>query len=294
MDGTSLSIAFVAGGLATLNPCGFPLLPAFFSYYTGAADERLPSAPTRVAQGLASGLLVTLGSLGVFTVLGLPVSLGATTVADAVPWVGLAIGVLLALAGVVALAGRGVTLPVRGPARLGAARRGEAMVLFGIGYGAASLGCTLPIFLVLLGASLTSGGAVATLVVFASYGLGMGVVLTALALGAALVRSGIGRGLRSLVPYMSRISGALLVLSGGYLVYYWARIRFGPSSTLADDPIVGVVTRFTAELQSHAAGDGRIVLAAAATGVALAIGAAAGQRRRRRQRDARAGRLARS
>jgi cytochrome c biogenesis protein CcdA len=31
MSGVSLSIAFVGGGLATLNPCGFPLPPAFLA-----------------------------------------------------------------------------------------------------------------------------------------------------------------------------------------------------------------------------------------------------------------------
>jgi len=49
----------VAGGLATLNPCGFPLLPAYLSFYVGADEERLPSAPSRLLQGLLAGLLVT-------------------------------------------------------------------------------------------------------------------------------------------------------------------------------------------------------------------------------------------
>ena len=33
-----ISIALVAGGLAVVNPCGFPLLPAFLSYYLGAQE----------------------------------------------------------------------------------------------------------------------------------------------------------------------------------------------------------------------------------------------------------------
>src|SRR5215218_7205842 len=150
MDGTSLSIAFVAGGLATLNPCGFPLLPAFFSYYAGASEARLPPASTRVAPGLVAGLLVTLGSLAVFTALGLPISLGATAIADAVPWVGLAIGVLLCVAGALAVSGRMISVPVHSFGLRPRARGAQAMLLFGLGYGAASLGCTLPIFLVLL------------------------------------------------------------------------------------------------------------------------------------------------
>ena len=36
------------------------------------------------------------------------------------------------------------------------------MLLFGVGYGAASLGCTLPLFLTLVGASLSGGGKITT------------------------------------------------------------------------------------------------------------------------------------
>ncbi len=59
-------IALVAGGLAVVNPCGFPLLPAFLSFYLGADERRLPSAPTRVLQGPLVGALVTVGFLGFF------------------------------------------------------------------------------------------------------------------------------------------------------------------------------------------------------------------------------------
>jgi cytochrome c-type biogenesis protein len=85
MADVSLSIAFVGGGLATLNPCGFPLLPAFLSFYAGADETQLPSASTRLAQGLAAGLLVTAGFLGVFAVIGLPISLGATAISRVLP-----------------------------------------------------------------------------------------------------------------------------------------------------------------------------------------------------------------
>jgi cytochrome c-type biogenesis protein len=75
MSEVSFAIAFIGGGLATLNPCGFPMLPAFLSFYAGADETRLPPAQSRVAQGLLAGLLVTAGFLGVFAVIGLLLSL---------------------------------------------------------------------------------------------------------------------------------------------------------------------------------------------------------------------------
>ena len=56
----------MAGGLSVVNPCGFPLLPAFLSFYFGADEEQPPPASTRVVQGLVVGGLVALGFLGFF------------------------------------------------------------------------------------------------------------------------------------------------------------------------------------------------------------------------------------
>jgi cytochrome c-type biogenesis protein len=261
-----ISIALAAGGLAVVNPCGFPLLPAFLSFYLGAEEKTLPRAPTRVLQGLVVGALVTAGFVGLFTAIGLPISYGAGSIASAVPWLGLATGAVLALAGLAAIAGVRLTLPIHLDIRPRRERRATAMLLFGVAYGAASLGCTLPIFLALVGASLGAD----KVAVFLSYGLGMALVLMALSVAIALAREGAARSLRPLLPHVRWLAGLLLALSGGYLVYYWARVRFGNSITLADDPIVGLVTRYSAQLQTFAGRHGTPLLAGAGAIVALA------------------------
>jgi cytochrome c-type biogenesis protein len=282
IDAAPLSIALIAGALAVVNPCGFPLLPAFLSFYLGASEERLPAAPTRVLQGLLVGALVAAGFLGLFAIVGLPVSYGVGAVARAVPWAGLATGGLLALVGLLTLAGRAVRLPLSVRVRGGRERGVGAIVLFGIGYGAASIGCTLPLFLTLVGASLSDGGRVTT---FVAYGAGMTVLLMALAVLVAIAREGAARVIRSLLPHMSRISGLLLVASGGYLIYYWARFRFGDTATVANDPVVSFGVRFSGRVRNFADGHGFIILAAAAAIVVLAgVGAL---RQRRRQATAR-------
>src|SRR2546426_7600738 len=235
MNAVPVSVALVAGGLAVINPCGFPLLPAFLSFYLGADEHELPRAPTRILQGLLVGALVSIGFLGLFALASLPVSFGVALVARAIPWAGLATGALLALAGVVALSGRGIALPLHLHIPVKRERRLGAMLLFGVGYGAASLGCTLPLFLTLVGASLSGGGKITT---FLAYGAGMAIVLMALSVLVALAREGAARAVRPLLPHMNRIAGLLLLASGGYLFYYWARLRFGDTATVADDPIV--------------------------------------------------------
>jgi protein-S-isoprenylcysteine O-methyltransferase Ste14 len=154
------------------------------------------------------------------------------------------------------------------------------MLLFGVAYGVASLGCTLPGFLTLVGASLSSGGTTASLAAFAAYGVGMALVLMALSIAAALLQQGLARRLRRLLPYLPKLTGLLLVLAGAYLSYYWLRIQFGPRATLASDPLVGRITRFTARLQSFAEGRGGIVVALAALIVMTGAAVAWWQRRR--------------
>lgn len=270
IDTVPLSIALTAGGLSVINPCGFPLLPAFLSFYLGADEDRLPPAPTRVLQGLIVGGLVALGFLGLFTLVGLPVSLGVGAIAEALPWVGLATGVVLALIGLSVVAGQRVGLPFVPQPQVRSGRAVMAMVVFGVGYGAASLGCTLPIFLALVGASLRADN----VAVFAAYGLGMTVVLMALAVATACARQGFAHWLSPLLPYVGRLAGVLLTASGCYLVYYWARIRFGDSVTLADDPVVGLASRYSGELQAFAQRHGTplIVGAGAIVAVALLVG----------------------
>jgi cytochrome c-type biogenesis protein len=285
-----LWIAVTAGGLAVVNPCGFPLLPALLSYYLGADEQRLPRAPTRIGQGLVVGAMVTAGFLAVFTAVGLPLSLGVGAIADAVPWVGLATGILLASAGLGVIAGRPIaTVFLPHPrVRVRSQRRLSAMVLFGVGYGAASLGCTLPIFLALVGASLGAD----KIVVFLAYGAGMATVLTALSVAIACARQGLAGRMRRLLPHVGRLAGVLLTASGVYLTYYWARIRFGDSVTLADDPVVGLAARYTAELQAFAERHGGPLIAAAAGVVALAVASSVRSRLHRRPSAAPPGEVA--
>jgi cytochrome c biogenesis protein CcdA len=270
-DAFPAGIALVAGGLATLNPCAFPLLPAFLSLYVGADDQQLPRAPNRIAQGLLVGLLVVGGFLGVFAVVGLPVAYGVTVVADAVPWMGMAVGLGLLTLGGLELAGRRIGVAVANPVRPDHDRRLRTMLVFGAGYGIASLGCTLPVFLTLLASAAGTGGAAGSVAVFAAFGSGMALVLMALGVAAALLDQGLTRGLRRLLPHMHRIAAGLLIIAGAYLTYYWARVHLGPAATLASDPLVGLVTKFTARLMLLTSSAGLLIVAGAALVVVTAV-----------------------
>lgn len=219
MSGT-LAFAFVAGTVATANPCGFALLPAYLARRVGATDEPRSGAEA-LSRALLVGLVTTAGFMLVFGTLGTAIALGARSLIGVLPWAGLAIGTALALAGLAVLSGRRIRLRLP-DARRRAPRSGlRADLLFGIGYGTASLSCTLPVFLAAIGTAVT-GGLPESAASFLAYAAGMGTILTALAVAAALSRRGLALAVRRLVLYVHRASGALLLAAGAYVVYYWA------------------------------------------------------------------------
>jgi len=260
MDLGPLTLALAAGGLSTVNPCGFAMLPAYLTFYVGADDDQLPTATTRTAQGLKTGLMVTAGFLLVFGIVGLPITYGATRIVRTIPWIGMALGLTLLVVGIATFFGRKLSMTINSPIRPEQNRRPKTMFLFGIGYGIASLGCTLPVFLAVIGASLATQGAGGALLVLVAYGVGMAIMLILFSTGAALVRDGLIRSVRRIMPYMGRITGAMLTVAGLYLTYYWGRVKFGSAATLGDDPIVGFVGDFTATIERYAGTVGRPVM----------------------------------
>ena len=269
-----LALALVAGALASVNPCGFPLLPAFLSFYVGADEDSLPRAPARAAQGLLVGLLVSAGFLGVFALVGIPIAYGVTQLTSAIPWAGLAIGASMVVIAIAGLAGRSMYLSQRRALSVERRRHPRTMLWFGAVYAVCSLGCTLPIFVALVGASLATSSVMEGAIVFLAYGFGMATMLIALSLGAAMARDGLAKRLKRLLPHMQRIASGLLLVAGAYLTYYWARVIWSPPTSLGSDPFVGAMTRFATLVQRAAGSSGgkvALLIAGAVVAVGIAI-----------------------
>ena len=80
----------------------------------------------------------------------------------------------------------------------------------------------MPIFLAVVGNSITAGNVFAGLLQFISYVLGMGLVMHTLTLGIAMVKKRFVLGtMRRVVPYIHKISAIFLLTAGGYILYYW-------------------------------------------------------------------------
>ena len=225
-----LGFAFGAGVAAAFNPCGFAMLPAYMGLYLGVGDADADvSVIGQLAKALLVGVSVTAGFVLLFAIAGMIIGLGARSVVGSIlPWLGLSIGVILVLVGAWLLSGGKLytALAQQAAARLGNPGRAnvKGYFLFGLSYGTASLSCTLPIFLTVVGTSFAAADLATSFAQFVLYALGMGVVILALTLSMALFRGAMVKGMRRVMPYVQPVGTWLMIVAGAYIVFYWLTI----------------------------------------------------------------------
>jgi cytochrome c biogenesis protein CcdA len=252
-----ISLAFAAGLVAAVNPCGFAMLPAYLLLVVRGQQpgERRGLAPGLAPVGRA--LAATVGmALGFFTVFGLFGALtisAAATVQRYMPYATVVIGVVLVALGVWLLSGRELTaLTPRplGPRWAPDVRLGS-MFGYGVSYAIASLSCTIGPFLAVTAAGLRAGSTATGVLVYLAYVAGLTLVVGVLAIAAAMTSSAVVNRLRTVLPFVNRIGGALLVLVGLYVAYYGVyELRLFNTRANPDDAVI----RSAGRLQGALAG----------------------------------------
>lgn len=227
--GLKLGFAYAVGAASAVNPCGFAMLPAYLGLYVsgGNQDEERRNVFRLVARAIMVGLSVSVGFIALFGAVGLVLGFGSqAVVVAALPYIGLAVGILLVGAGAY-MAGGGkiyTSLAQRAASRIGDPGQSNVpgYVLFGVSYGLASLSCTLPLFLAVLGVGAgLSSSFLETLGQFVLYAAGMGSVIMVLTLGMAVARTVLIRWMRKALPYVGVVGAWLMVVAGTYIVFYW-------------------------------------------------------------------------
>lgn len=222
-----VGFAFGAGMVAAVNPCEFAMLPTYLSLYLGAREEDFAKRPagTKALWALLVGFAVSSGFVLLFAAAGVVVGAGGHALLGVMPWVGLSIGVVLSVLGLWMLAGRSLyaSFLQRIAGRLGSSNLAtpKGFFLFGLGYGAASLSCTLPVFLLVVGNGIAAGGFLPAMARFIGYALGMSSVIVTLTLALAFFKGGLVARFGRAIPYVRLTSAILLLGAGMYLVLYW-------------------------------------------------------------------------
>lgn len=226
-----LATSFAAGLVATVNPCGFAMLPAYLSYFLGtsAGDTRAVS----IRRALTVSALMAAGFLIVFGAAGILLTLGVQVIVEFIPWLAVVVGAGLVVLGVRTYRGRYLTLS------LGSGRVDRSSVLrFGISYAVASLSCTLPIFLSLIAGTFARSTVLEGVSAFVAYSVGMSLVITAITVTMAFGQDRIVNFVRSSARYVNKVSGVVLVGAGLFIVWYWVTVLSSGSIALADSGLV--------------------------------------------------------
>jgi len=214
-----LATVFPLGLLAAVNPCGFPLLPAYLARFS-AAGPAGASLAARARRSLLNSAAMTLGFVAVFSVVGATASLVLHAVLAAVPALLVIVGAVLVLIAVLSALGRMPAVALPGRVFRGGASPGAAFG-FGVAYGAGSLGCALPLFAAAIGEAAATRGWAGALVAGAGYAFGMGVLVAGIGLlvtmsGSLAARrmSGIGRVTPLLGAIATGVTGVCLAFVG--------------------------------------------------------------------------------
>ena len=212
-------IAFTAGILSFLSPCVLPLVPSYITFVTGLSLEDVSRA-RRVA--LVHSLLFVCGFTAIFVALGAGATALGVVLGAYRDWIGRIGGLLLVLFGLTLLEvirvpalsrDRRIYLADKPVGYLGS-------VLVGVAFGAGWTPCIGPVLggILSLASATASVGRGVTLLLAYSAGLAVPFLLAALAIDRFLA---VFARMRAGLAWVSRISGALLIVVGLLLASGW-------------------------------------------------------------------------
>jgi cytochrome c-type biogenesis protein len=224
-----VSLSFIRGMVAAVNPCGFILLPTYLMYFLGLQGVAPGSQRASIRRALLVSAAVSTGFLSVFLVAGI-ISYNFTNwINENAKYATGLIGVGLLVLGVAMLFG--YKLPFMTPninaGSDGPERTMRAMFVFGIAYAVASIGCTIGLFIATVFSTTARDGVAAGVGNVVAYGAGMALLVSALTVALATANTSLLSFLRGGLQYVDRIAAGFVVLSGMYLLwyFYWVDIR---------------------------------------------------------------------
>jgi cytochrome c-type biogenesis protein len=223
-----IGFAFGAGMIAAVNPCGFVMLPSYVAVYL-LSEKDSPSGMTiRLIRALKVTISMTLGFVIVFGVIGSLVSFGLRSVIGSLlPWFGMGIGIaLIAISGLLLFGFnqfRYSSLPFRLSSMFTIFQTDtiRGYFFFGVSYALVSVGCALPIFMVVVTSTFAGQSILGILMSYINYSLGMGTVIFVVTIITALLRKSLAFSGNLLGSFLNKATVVLLLVAGIYLVFYW-------------------------------------------------------------------------
>jgi cytochrome c-type biogenesis protein len=245
----NVGLSFLRGMVATVNPCGFVLLPTYLMYFLGLEAGRHDSERATVRRALLVGGAVTGGFMAVFVVVGAVTTWFTSWLLANAKWFTGVAGVAFVVVGVAMLFGFKPSFAAPGLSSVGERDRTvPSMFVYGVVYAVVSLSCTLVLFVPLL---FDGDGFAAGVVNGAAFGLGMGLLVTALTVSLAVANHAMLRVLRSAMQHIQLLAASFVLLSGVYLIYYFWVVDVNEDSGRLTDAVERFQVRVTTSLNNN-------------------------------------------
>tara|TARA_B100000700_G_scaffold331811_1_gene469403 strand:- start:6807 stop:7643 length:837 start_codon:yes stop_codon:yes gene_type:complete len=223
-----IGFAFGAGMIAAVNPCGFVMLPSYVAVYLLSEKDSPSGMAIRLIRALKVTSSMTLGFVIVFGLIGSLVSFGLRSVIGSLlPWFGMGIGIaLIAISGLLLFGFnqfRYSSLPFRLSSMFTIFQTDtiRGYFFFGVSYALVSVGCALPIFMVVVTSTFAGQSIFGILMSYINYSLGMGTIIFVVTIITALLRKSLAFSGNLLESFLNKATVVLLLVAGIYLVFYW-------------------------------------------------------------------------
>lgn len=206
-----ITLAFSAGLAAFFSPCAVALLPAYITYYLGKGNKEKKAY---VQESLVFSAQAILGFFTIFGVVGSLVLAFGQFIKSFIPGIAIATGFVLVIIGIFMLFGKNFSLNLKHKIPISNA------YAFGIAYGIGALGCTFPLFLTVVLQGVVDDMIINGIISLLAYILGISLMMVVVTVLTAFAKEFIEQKIAQILPYILKLSALILILAGGYMVYY--------------------------------------------------------------------------
>jgi cytochrome c-type biogenesis protein len=213
-------MAVLAGVASYFSPCSFPMLPGYMTYYL--RDSQVKESYGKAAAG---GAVAGMGIMTVYGVIGIIAVLAGSVVTKYVTYLQPIIGVVLLILGVLMLTPLQFFNSGKFTESMQNRMQGKGyyfgLYLYGVAYGAASQGCTAPVFIAVILIGFLSGSVLTGIGVLLLYSLTAALLMVAVTVLVAGLKKGVLAKLKSQTENIKKASAVVLIIVGAYLVGYY-------------------------------------------------------------------------
>ena len=212
-----LGFSFLAGMASFFAPCAFALFPGYVAFYLGTEGEKREH-PAKL------GILASSGVISFFILLSSIIIVVGKGIIQYLGYVAPTMGFILIILGLILFAGysfkTSLIQKVLDRLKSKEPRAKRNIYLFGFGYGAVSIGCTLPLLFAMIIVPLTTGKILTVFLSLLVYSMAMSLLMIFTTYLITWSEDKLIKKMLRSSGTIKKFSGLALILIGAFLIYY--------------------------------------------------------------------------